>query len=169
MIGDFNIRDSLWDSSFPFHSSISDDLIIIADSFNLALSNPTNPCLTRYSNIAGEANSVIDLIFLQYGLSKLNHHSILPECYLSSDHASLFIDIPIHKEVIYTLKLSIPPKSDQETAFIKEIILNFKKLDISNIEDTEKLERTVQQLGAIIEQSWTKNAKKSKISKHSKQ
>jgi len=46
MTGDFNIRDSLWDSSFPFHSSIRDDLIIIADSFNLALSTPTNPCPT---------------------------------------------------------------------------------------------------------------------------
>jgi len=42
MTGDFNIRDSLWDSSFPFHSSISDDLIIVTDSFNLALSSPTN-------------------------------------------------------------------------------------------------------------------------------
>jgi len=52
MTGDFNIRDSLWDSSFPFHSSLSDDLIIIADSFNLALSTPTNPCPTRYSDTA---------------------------------------------------------------------------------------------------------------------
>ena len=33
--GDFNIRDSLWDPSFLHHSSISDDLIILADSFNL--------------------------------------------------------------------------------------------------------------------------------------
>ena len=31
MMGNFNIRDSLWDLSFPFHSSISDNLIIIAD------------------------------------------------------------------------------------------------------------------------------------------
>ena len=95
MTGDFNIRDSLWDLSFPFHSSISDDLIIIADSFNLTLSTPTNPCPTRYSDTAGEANSVIDLMFLCYGLSKFNHHSILPESCLSSDHALLSINIPI--------------------------------------------------------------------------
>ena len=44
-----------------------------------------------------------------------------------------------------------------------------QNLDTSNIGDTEKLERIVNQLGAIINQAWTKNAKKSKISKHSKQ
>ena len=37
MTGDFNIRDSLWDPSFPFHSSISDNLIMIADSIRLTL------------------------------------------------------------------------------------------------------------------------------------
>jgi len=63
----------------------------------------------------------------------------------------------------------IPPKSDQETAFIEEIISNFKNLDMSDIGDTEKLEYIVNQLGVIIDQAWTKNAKKSKISKHSKQ
>jgi len=42
-------------------------------------------------------------------------------------------------------------------------------MDTSNIDDTEKLEHTVNQLGIFIDQAWTKNAKKSKISKHSKQ
>jgi len=42
-------------------------------------------------------------------------------------------------------------------------------MDMSNIVDTEKLECTVNQLGTIINQAWTKNAKKLKISKHSKQ
>jgi len=42
MAGDFNIRDSLWDSSFSHHSSISNDLIIIADSFHLSLLSSTN-------------------------------------------------------------------------------------------------------------------------------
>ena len=72
MTGDFNIRDSLWDISFSHHLSISEDLLIIADLFNLALSTPTNPCSTRYSDTVGKANSVIDLMFLQYGSSELN-------------------------------------------------------------------------------------------------
>ena len=74
MTGDFNIRDSLWDSSFPHHSSISDNLMIIADLFNLTLSMSTNPSPTRFSDMAGEANSVINLMFLQYGSSELNQH-----------------------------------------------------------------------------------------------
>jgi len=169
MIGNFNIRDSLWDPSLPFYSSISDDLIIIADLFNLSLSTPTNPCPTRYSDTAGKANSVIDLIFLHYGSTELDQHSIHPDSHLFSNHAPLSINIPIDKEVVCTLKLSIHPRSEQETAFIEEIISNFKNLDMSNIVDTEKLECTVNQLRAIIDQAWTKNAKKSRISKHSKQ
>jgi len=151
MTGNFNIRDNLWDSSFPFHSLISDDLIIIADSFNLALSTLTNPCPTRYSDMAEESNSVIDLMFLHYGSSKLDCHSIHPKNCLSSDHAPLSIDISIHKEVIHTSKFSIPPKSDQETSFIEEIISNFKNLDTSDIGDMDKLECIVNQFRAIID------------------
>jgi len=64
MTGDFNIRDSLWDPSFPYHLSISNDLIIIVDSFNLELSLLTNPILTRYSDTEGKSNLVINLMFL---------------------------------------------------------------------------------------------------------
>ena len=126
-----------------FHSSISDDLLIIADSFNLALSTLTNPCPTKYSVTVGEANSIIDLMFLRYRLTELNYHSIHPESHLSSDYAPLTIDIPIYKEDICTSKLSISPKSNQETAFIEEIILNFKNLNTSSIADTDDLECTV--------------------------
>ena len=143
MTGDFNIRNSLWDASFLFHSSISDDLVIIADSFNLALSTPTNPCSTRYSDMAGESNSMIDLMFLRYGSPELDQHLIHPDSQLFSDHAPLSIDIPIVEEVILTSKLSLAPKSDQENAFIEDIILNFKIMDTSNIDDTEMLKCAV--------------------------
>ena len=91
MTGNFNIRDSLWDPSFSHHSSISDDLLIIADSFNLNLSIPTNSYLTRYSDTEGKANSVIDLMFLRNRSNELNSHSIHPDWHLTSDHASLTI------------------------------------------------------------------------------
>ena len=140
MTGNFNIRNSLWDSTFSFHSSLSDDLIIIMDSFNLALSTPTNPCPIRYSDTVGESNLVIDLMFLRYGFSELDQYSILPDSRLSSDHTLLSIVIPIFEEIILTLKLSLAPKSNQENTFIDDIISNFKTMNTSNIENTEKLE-----------------------------
>jgi len=169
MTGDFNIRDSLWDPSFPFHASISDDLLMIAESFDLALSSPTNPGPTRFSDTDGESNSVIDLMFLRHGSNELDNHSILPEWRLSSDHTSLIIDIPIFEEFIQTSKLAIFPNSEQETEFIKNVISNFSKLDTFNIVDIDKLDQIVNQLSVIVEQMWFKNAKKSKSSKHSKQ
>jgi len=150
MTGDFNIRDSLWDPSFLFHASISDDLIMVADSFDLALSSPTNPGPTRFSDTAGESNSVINLMFLRHGSEELDNHSILPEWHLSSDHTPLIIDIPILEETIQTFKLTISLNSEQDTEFIKDLISNFSKLDTSNIEDIDELDQIVNQLSVII-------------------
>jgi len=150
MTEDFNIRDSLWDPFFPHHASISDNLLIIADSFNLALSSPTNPCPTRYSDTIGEANLTIDLMFLWYRSSKINQHSIHPEWRLTSNHAPLSIAIPIVDEIINTSKLSIQQKSKQESAFIEEVISSFKNFDSSNITNKECLEYTVNNLDSIV-------------------
>ena len=169
MTGDFNIRDSLWNLSFPYHSSISDDLIMIADSFDLALSKPTNPGPTRFSDTDGESNSVIDLMFLRCDSVELDNHSILPNSRLSSDHVPLLIEIPIGDEIIHSSKLIIPPRSEQEMGFIEDIISNLKSIDTSNIEDITRLDHIVNQVGCITERMWSKNAKKSKFSKYSKQ
>ena len=169
MMGDFNIRDSFWDPSFPFHSSISNDLIMIADSFDLALLTSTNPGPTRFSDTAGESNSVIDLMFLRSGSIELDHHTILLESQLSSDHVPLSIDIPICDEVIQSSKLVITPNNNQEKEFIKDVTSSLLSLNTSNIESIESLNCIVNQLGSIIEQMWSKNIKRSRISKHSKQ
>jgi len=168
MTGDFNIRDSLWDPFFPHHSSISDDLLILADSFNLALSLPTNPCPTRDSDMIGEANSTIDLMFLRYESSEINQHSIHPEWQLTSNHAPLSIAIPIVDEIINTSKLLIQQKSEQEIAFIEEVILSFKNFDTSNIANKECLKYMVNNLDSIVNRAWNKNAKQMRITKHSK-
>jgi len=150
MTGDFNIRDHLWNPSFPHHSTISDDLFIIADSFNLSLSNPTNPCPTRYSDTSGDVNSILDLMFLHSGSSELDSHCILPENRFSSDHTPLSVKIPITEEVIQSSKFIILPKSVQEKAFIDEVISNFKSLNTSNIDNVIKLDFVINRLECII-------------------
>jgi len=168
MTGDFNIRDSLWDPSFPHHSAISNDLLIIADSYNLALSTPTNPYPTRYLDTVGEANSTIDLMFLRYGSSEINQHSVHPDWHLTSDHALLSIVIPITDKIISTSKLSIQQKSEQENTFLEEVTLSFKNFDTSNITNKEDLEFMVNKLNSLVDQAWNRNAKHSGITKYSK-
>ena len=167
--GDFNIRDSLQDLSFPHHFSISDDLIIIANSFNLNLSTLTNLTPTRYSDTEGKANSVIDLMFLHSRTTKLNNHSIHSDWHLSSDHAPFTVTIPITKEYIISSKLSIPKKSKEEAAFVKEATVVIKNLNTSNLTDNVKLENLVNLFRSRIKQAWKKNTKQTRITKHSKQ
>ena len=63
MTGDFDIRDSLWDLNFPFHSVHSDMLFNIAGSFSLALSKPIENFPTRFLNNDQNSNLVLDLVF----------------------------------------------------------------------------------------------------------
>ena len=168
MMGDFNIRDSLWDLFFPHHSAISDDLFIIADSYNLAISTPTKYYPTRYSDTTGKADFTIDLMFLRNGSSEINQHSIHPDWRLISDYAPLTIVIPIEDEIIKTSKLLIQQKSKVENAFLEEVISSFKNFNMSNITSKEVLEHMVNKLNSIVNQVWNKNAKHSRITKHSK-
>ena len=169
MTGNFNIRDSLQDPSFPYYFSISDNLIIIADSFDLNLLTLINSSPTRYSDIKREANSVIDLMFLHNGSTELNNHSIYPNWYLLSDHTPLMITIPIAKEFVTSSKLSILKRSKEEAVFIKETSVIISNLDTSNLTDNVKLENLVNLFGSRIKQVWEKNAKHTRITKHSKQ
>ena len=168
MTGDFNIWDSLQDLLFNHHSSISDNLLAIADSFNLSLSYPINQVPTRYSNNANDSNSVIDLMFLHCDSSKLNMHSIHPKQHLISNHVSLTITIPIVKEHIATCKRTITKNSKEEDEFIKEVIISFSKLDTLNILDIPKLEKVVLDFANIVDYTWMKYSKLVNIMKHFK-
>jgi len=168
MTGDFNIRDNIWDLSFPHHSVISDDLMTIADLFNLELSFPTNCVPSRYLDSNSESNSVIDLIFLQSGSTKLNNHQIHPDLYLSSDYAPLSVMIAIEDENINEVKYSITKNSKKEANFVKKVLIAIKKIDISDLSNISKLEEVVNSLVSSINSAWNKNSKCVKITKHSK-
>ena len=152
--GDFNIRDSLWDSSFPHHSSISNDLIIIADSLDLSLSIPTSQTLTRYTDNVNKSNSTIDLMFIQCDSPALNNHTIYPEWWLPSDYAPLTVTIPISEEVIITHKNNIKKDSSEETQFLKDIVNTLKNLNVSSIMDLHMLENIVNELAINMEEVW---------------
>ena len=139
--GNFNIWDNLWDLSFPYHSLISDDLIIIADSFNLNLLCPINQVLTRYSNNSNDLNSVIDLIFLWCDSTELDNHLIHSDWCLISDHMPLSVTIPITEENINSQKRTIIKDSKEEESFVKEVIASFKNIDTFNLLNIPHLEK----------------------------
>ena len=150
MTGDFNIRDSLWDLSFPHHSIISDDPLIVTDLFNLDLSSSTNQVLTRYSNNVNNSNSVIDLMFFYSGSSELNNYSIHPNQCLMSDHISLTIPIPIVEENINSTKHSIIKDSKEEVVFIKDITISIRNLYTSNLSDITSLDNIINEFANMV-------------------
>jgi len=62
-------------------------------------------------------------------------------------------------EIINTSKLAIQQKSEQEIAFIEEVISSFKNFNTSNIANKECLKHMVNNLDLIVNQVWNKNAK----------
>ena len=167
-MGDFNICNNLQDSLFSHHFSISSDFLIIADSFNLELSNSTNQVLTRYSGNKHDSNSVIDLMFLCNGLSKLDNHLIHPNWRLLSDHTSLTIVIPIVEEHINSRKCSIIKDSKEESTFIKDLTTSIRNINIFNMSDITSLNRAVNKFANTVENAWEKNLKIINITKYSK-
>ena len=151
MTGDFNIRNSIWDPYFPHHSAISDDLMILADSFNLDLSIPTHWVSTRYLDMTGKANSVINLMFLWSSSMELNNHSIHPDWWLSSDHTPLTVTIPITEENIISSKFSIAKNSEEEESFIKDVSYAIKNININDLSNINKLKFVTNILASKIE------------------
>jgi len=100
MMGDFNIRDNLWNSLYSYYLSYNDNLFIISDAYDLGLFFPTNQVPTRYSDNCQEVNSVLDLMFLYFGSDELDHHVIYSDWRLTSDYAPLTITISIVEEHI---------------------------------------------------------------------
>jgi len=144
MTGNFNIRDSFWNLVFSHHSHLCDNLLIIADSFNLELSCPTNNVSTR------------------------NSHFILPDSRLSLDYTLLIIMINIAEEYIDSFKFSIAKNSEEESRFIREVTYAIKSINTDDLVNSFKLEETTTLLASTIDCTWKANSKRIKITKQFK-
>ena len=133
MAGDFNIRDSDQDPSFLFHSSHSNSLVEIADSFDLTLSFAIQQVPTQYSDNKYNSNSIINLLFLHSNLVELNNYKIHPELWFSSDHTPLTVNIIIKKEFIQQKRHTIIKNNEDKSNFIDNFIKTFQNIDIRNI------------------------------------
>ena len=168
MTGNFNIRDSLWDLNFSYHSIHRNTLFDIVDFFQLELSHSTKFFPTKYSNNDQNSNSVLDLVFLWLSSSEFNNYHIYLYWRLSSDHAPISINIPIVDEHISTKWHFLIIGSDKENQFLEELTLFIKRLDISSIKSIKILKNIVHELFINIENIWFKHSKMVNITKYSK-
>ena len=136
---DFNIRDGIWDSNYPFHLCNSNSLFDIADSLSLSISNPIKNIPTRFSDNDNNANSVLDLVFLCLSFLKFNHHVIHPDWRLFSDHALITIDILIWEKRTLHMRWLIVKGSNEEKLFVENVIKVIKNLNISYIQNSDAL------------------------------
>lgn len=77
MTENLNIRDNDWDPLYPHHSTPTDILREIANSFNLELSVVIKKMPTYYTDNFQDSNSVIDLMFLHTNSEELNYNLFL--------------------------------------------------------------------------------------------
>jgi len=169
MTGNFNIRDNNWDPNYPYHSVHTEDLLTLAESLGLDLSLPTNPGPTRFADNPRDTNSVIDLAFINPNNSGFGQHSLHPELRRPLDHVPRIIEVSINETNIDNSFWSISKDSEEEKNFTKAIADGTLALDTSNIISKENLEVVVQQLASIFNEAWYSQAKKKRITKHSKE
>jgi len=139
MTGNFNIRDSDWDSNFHHYSIHTEDLLTIANSLGLELSLPSNPGPTRFADNSRDSNLVLDLVFLAPNNPGFGQYTLLPDLCKPSNHVPLVIHVGINDENIDTTIQSIKKNSEEKSDFINEIRLNVKLLDTQAITNRHTL------------------------------
>ena len=165
MTGDFNIRDSLQDLSFSYHSIHRNTLTDIADSFQLDISNSIVQALMRYIDNQDNSDSVIDLMFLKLILEEFNNHSILPDQRLFLDHTLLMVKISIFEEDIQNRKCTIVKNSKEEHNFVIDIMNLIKDLNTNHINSKDDLEVIIQDFAKNTNNIWFKCSKLVNITK----
>lgn len=145
---DFNIRNSDWDSFYPFHLTHSNSLIEVADSFDLKLLSSTHQISTYYFDNLNNVNSIIDLIFLRLNSIEIDNYSILPKSQHPSDYAPLTVDIFIMEEFIQEKQHTII-RNSKEKKFVSKLMNTIENIDTSSIPDKKTFEAAVQEYTRI--------------------
>ena len=143
MTGNFNIRDSNWDSSYPFHLIHNNLFVDIASAFDLSLSHSTNSVPTRYSDNRNNLNSVIDLMFLKLNMLEFDNHTILSESWYPFNHVPLIVNIYIIKEFVQDKRHTIIKGSEGNLKFTSVLIGSIKKIDTSQLMDKKSLKLAI--------------------------
>ena len=95
MTENFNIKDSFWDSNFPYHSIHSDLLTDVVDAMNLGLSKYNDQVSTRYSDNQQDSKLIINLMFLRLNSLEYDNHCIHPDWWLTLDYMLLTVSIAV--------------------------------------------------------------------------
>jgi len=169
MTGDFNIRDSDWDPNVHYHLIHTEDLMFIADCLDLELATPINPGPTRFADNQCNSNSVLDLVFMNPSNLGFNKHILKLEIHLPSDYVPLFIEVSIKEENTDFTFQALKKDSDNEIAFVNDIIKGVKSIDTLNLKNQEDILRCVAAFSSTVKDAWSTHSMTKRITKHSKE
>ena len=107
-------------------------------------------------------------MFLWYSSTELNNYLIHPDWHLTSNHVPLSVTILITIKNVNSQKITIIKDSEEKESFVKEVIVFFKNIDISNLLDIPHFKNIVNKFANIVDNNWMKNSKIVNIMRHSK-
>jgi len=141
----------------------------IADSLNLELATPANPGPTRYADNQWDSNSVLDLMFMNPNNPGFNKHTLNPDIRLPSDHVPLIIEVGIKEENIDCTFQAIKKDSEEEEAFIRDILKGIRDINTSELKNQMDIQRCANALSTTFKDAWTTHSLTKRITKHSKE
>jgi hypothetical protein len=166
MCRDFNCRSQIWDALFPHDSHYVNLLVEVASCLGLTLAStpgvPTHFPFNRALN-----SSTINLMFSSDNLPSPSV-SVLPEECLSSDHAPMTADLPLHSPEQAMRHKTLPKDSDKEATFLYDVCEGFRGLKDLPSSNITELDTLTSSLHACIVSAFEDNAKLSNITCHSK-
>jgi len=108
-------------------------------------------------------------MFMNPNNSGFNKHTLNPDICLPSDHVPLIIEVGIKEENIdYTFQ-AIKKDSEEEEAFIRDIIKGIRNIDTSDLKNQADIQRCVTVLSTTFKDTWSIHSITKRITKHSKE